>query len=312
MGYGLVLPPGLIQPLSSHAASKDSVSPGRKMRPFLFVTTALVCLGGPGSRPLAAQTSTGPLAPPKQPDIVRLPTKPAPDKPPIPVDEIIRRFTANEDETAQAREGYIYRRTVRLEEIGADGKPSGHAEITTEFTATDNGNWRPRTVRKPDSSLRTVDLEPDAIQMLSAIPLFPLTTSQLPRYEITYQTAEPVDELMTYVFQVTPKQLDRERAYFSGLIWVDDHDLAIVKTYGKWVSEIGDMKPSNLPFTLYETYRQPVSNRYWMPAYSRSDGLVKGKDSSVAVRLIVRWDDYKQVTNNAAPAAATSPIASSR
>ncbi len=263
---------------------------------FLLATAVTACVGGTGSMPLAAQAPSGPLAPPKAPDIVLLPANPAPEKPPIPTEEIIRRFVAHEDAAANAHEDYIYRRTVRLEEMSDDGRPSGRAEIITEYTAQPDGSWRPRTVRKSDSELKVVDLEPDVLQFFSSIPPFPLTTSQLAKYEITYQTAAPVDELMTFVFQITPKQLDREHAYFSGLIWVDDHDLAIVKTYGKWISETGDMRPSSLPLTIFETYRQPVSNRYWMPAYSRADGLIKSKDGSVAIRLIIRWDDYRTAT----------------
>ena len=168
---------------------------------------------------------------------------------------------------------------------------SSHHRIQSRRTTA---ALRPRTTRKPRFRAADVDLEPDALQALSSIPQFPVHDARnFPSMCITYQTSEPVDDLMTYVFQVTPKQVDREHAYFSGLIWVDDHDLAIVKTYGKWVSELGDMKPPNLPFTMYETYRQPVANKYWMPAYARSDGVVKIKDGNMPVRLIIRWDNYK-------------------
>jgi hypothetical protein len=258
-----------------------------------------------------AQSENGPLAPPKRPNIVRIPANPAAEKPPVPADEIIRQFSAHQDEAAAAREGYVCNKAVRLEEDNSDGKATGQIELTTEYTVADDGTLRPKTARKPpDSGLHYVDLEPDATQALSSIPQFPLTTPQLAKYDITYQTSQPVDDLTTYVFQITPRQVDREHAYFSGLIWVDDHDLAIVKTYGKWVSELGDMKPPNLPFTMYETYFQPVSNKYWMPAYARSDASVKITGGEIPVKLIIRWDACQPAPKQAAASAPASTPAS--
>lgn len=273
-----------------------------------------VCIGLCGAAPLAAQSPTGPQVPAKAPEIIRVPTEPTPDKPPIPAEEMIRRFAAQEDAFARARQGYGYRRTVRLDELGLDGKPAGSAEVATDYEISADGNLHPRTVKKPESTLHVVGLEPDALEMLARIPPFPLVTAELPKYDVTYQTMEAVDELTTYVFRVTPKQLDRTHAYFSGLIWVDDHDLAIVKTYGKWVSESGDISPPQLPFTTFETYRQPVSNKDWLPAYSRSDGSLRKNDSNVPLRLIIRWDNYKAYSpsqTSAAPAPA-APTDSSR
>jgi hypothetical protein len=108
---------------------------------------------------------------------------------------------------------------------------------------------------------------------------------------------------MTYVFQVTPRQLSRQTAYFSGVIWVDNRDFAIVKTYGKWVTETGEVTLSELPFAFYETYRQYVANKYWMPAYTRSDGFLGGGDARVPVRLTIRWEAYRPVASGNAPAA---------
>ena len=239
---------------------------------------------------------------------MRLPNNPTPEKPPIPAEEILRKLAANQDEAANARERYVYRKIVQLAEIGDDGKPTGQAEVTTEFVAQDDGNWRPKTTRKPDAGLQVVSLEPDALSILSSIPSFPFTTAQLSKYEMSYQAMETVDELMTYVFRVTPKLLDRQHAYFSGLIWVDNHDLAIVRTYGKWVTETGDVKPGRLPFTIFETYCQPVMNKYWMPAYSRADGFVKGNSFNVPVRLTIRWENYQPAVK-AVPAPASAPAA---
>jgi hypothetical protein len=202
---------------------------------------------------------------------------------------------------------YTYRKTVRLEEVGPDGKPAGRAEVVSQVTLEPDGSRRLRTASKPETTLRFTGLEPDALEVIARIPQFFLATTQLPNYNITYQAAEPVDDLSTYVFKVTPRKLDRATAYFSGLVWVDDRDLAIVKTYGKWLTETGEVKLPELPFTLFETYRQLVSNKYWMPAYSRSDGFVVGGDNRVPVRLVIRWENYAPIAAGQTPAAPPAP-----
>lgn len=256
--------------------------------------------------PLAAQEPAGPEAPPKQPDIVRIPSRPAPptDQPPLPPDQIIRRFSAQEDELARLFVMYGYRKTVRLEEIGFDGKVSGQAEISSSSSGSDAAR---RAGGEPQSTLRFLNLGRDDLEALSKIPAFPLVSSNLPKYEISYEGKQAVDELSTYVFQVKPRQLERAHAYFDGLIWVDDHDLAIVKSYGKWVTETGDAQPSQLPFTIFETYRQPVADKYWLPAYSRSDGSYDNRGSSVPVRLVIRWDQYAPLPPDNQPGPPASP-----
>jgi len=251
----------------------------------------------------AAQGPVGPQTPASPPNVIRIPATPVPDIPAIPSDEIIRRFAAQEDEFARARAGYAYRKSVRVEEIGADGKPTGQAEVISTPVVSADGTRSQRSTGGQDSTLKVLSLERDALEALANIPAFPLTTSQLSKYDIVYAGTQPVDELTTYVFRVTPKQLDRAHAYFTGLVWVDNQDLAIVKTYGKWISEIGDMSPPALPFTMYETYRQPVSNKYWLPAYSRSDSSASTKSGTIQVRLVIRWDNYT-------PVSPTSPAAS--
>src|SRR6185437_16514137 len=202
-----------------------------------------------------------------------------------------------------------YRKSVIVEEIGDDGKPAGRAEVTTNPAVSPDGVRNQRAAGEPQSTLKVLSLERDDLEALSKIPLFPFGTAQLPKYQLIYQGKEPVDELTTYVFRVTPRQLDRAHAYFSGVIWVDDHDLAIVKTYGKWVTETGDVSGPQLPFTLFETYRQPVANKYWLPAYSRSDSSVARKDTQIPVRLIIRWDQYTPATSQNATTAPITPSA---
>jgi hypothetical protein len=271
----------------------------------LILRLALVSVLLTGSTSVAyAQEPAGPTNLPLPPKVVRIPNRPQPDQAPMPPEEIIRRAGQTEAASSVALGGFLYKRTIRLEEFGPDGKASGSAESVVQMTQEADGSRRFRPVDRTESTLRSVELEPDTLEFLGKIPVFPFAAPQLPNYDITYQTAEPVDELMTYVFKVTPKQLSRTAAYFSGVIWIDNRDFAVVKTYGKWVTETGDLTPPNLPFTFFESYRQYVGDKYWMPAYSRSDGFVGSGDAQVPVRLVIRWEEYKPIAGTNAPAAA--------
>jgi hypothetical protein len=284
-------------------------------RALLKLTVAGLLVGWI-SIPAAAQAPAGPTSLPAPPDVVRLPNRPAPEKAPLPPEQIIARFGQYEEALSLAFGGFTYRKTVRLEEFGPDGKPSGRAEAVTQMTVEADGSRRPRPGPRTESTLRFTELEPDVLETISRIPVFPFATPQLSKYDLTYQASERVDDLMTYVFRVAPKQVSRTAAYFSGVIWVDDRDFAIVKTYGKWVTETGDVTLGELPFTFFETYRQYVAGKYWMPAYTRSDGFLGSGEARVPVRLTIRWEEYKPVPGAAAaslptsaPPAASTPAA---
>jgi hypothetical protein len=256
---------------------------------------------------LAAQSPAGPTNLPGPPDVIRLPNRPAAEKAPLAPEEIIKRFGQYEDGLLSAIGGFTYRRTIRLEEFGGDGKASGRAESVTQMTVEPDGTRRFRPSGRTESTLHSTELEPDVLEALGRLPTFPFSTSQLSKYEFTYQAAEPVDDLMTYVFRVTPRQVSRTTAYFSGVIWVDDRDYAVVKSFGKWVTETGDVKLGELPFSFFETYRQYVSDKYWLPAYMSSDGALSKNGARVPLRLTIRWDDFKPITGVSAPTSTAPP-----
>src|SRR6202035_4631023 len=104
---------------------------------------------------------------------------------------------------------------------------------------------------------------------------------------------DKLDELNTYVFQVKPKQLSRTRRFFEGVIWVDEHDLAIVKSYGKFVSELSG-SGTKLPFTMFETYRENFQGKYWLPTYTNSDDFIaQQNDDQLHLRLVIHSTDFK-------------------
>ncbi len=250
---------------------------------------ALVLAAAPAS--LRAQ-GAGPMQPPESTKFPVPPPPSKPDPPALPPDEIIRRFAAKEDEMVSAIKGYTFLKDVRVQEIGPDNKPTGQIEIVTQLRITPEGKLYEKPVSRQPSTLHNLDLQRGDSDLLAPTPMFPLTTAMLPKYEITYGGKQPLDELSAYFFTVKPRAVDRAHAYFSGVVWVDAQDLVIVKTMGKWVTELGDVTASDLPFTVFETYRQQVGKNLWFPAYSRSDETIQAGDIRVPIRVIVKWSDF--------------------
>jgi len=260
---------------------------------IVFLAAGTVCAHAQGS---------GPMRPPATPT---MPTpKPAEkeEQPPIPPEEIIRRFAAREDEMLHASLGYGFQKSVRLEEIGPDNKASGQVEIVTQQFIGPDGRRYEKPLRRSASTLQHLQVERGDADLIATTPLFPLTTSQLPKYEITFQGKQPLDELSAYIFAVKPRALDRTHAYFSGVVWVDEQDMVIVKTIGKWVMETGDVTSPMLPFSVFETYRQQVAKNLWFPSYSRSDETIPMDKTTLPIRIIIRWTDFTPAGNAPAPA----------
>jgi hypothetical protein len=283
----------------------------RSLRRAIFCG-AFVLLGNGFFVPLEAhaQAPDRPLSPPPEHDTVRLSTKPETPAPPaLPPEEIIKRFTAKEDEFQATRPQYGYRKTIRIDEFGPDGKVSGQFVLVTELTRTSNGQIINKVIEKPQSTLHYFTLETEDTKDLDRIPPFPITSGQLANYNLKYLGEEKVDEVDCYIFKVSPKSVDRAHAYLDGILWVDDKYLEVVRTYGKWVNELGEVRPVQaLPFTIFDTYRENVDGKYWFPNYERADGIMELKDANVPLRLTIKWSDFKPLP---AAAPATAPVSPS-
>src|SRR5437879_4060644 len=118
-----------------------------------------------------------------------------PEAPPVPPEEMIRRFAAKEDEMLRASMTYGFQKSVRLEEIGRDNKASGQLDIVTQQFVGPDGRRYEKPVRRSASTLQHLQVERGDSDLIASTPLFPLTTSQLPKYEITFQGKQPLAEL---------------------------------------------------------------------------------------------------------------------
>jgi hypothetical protein len=269
---------------------------------LLFFVALLSC------RPLLAQeNAAGPIEPPPEHKVVRVLGVPEPEAPPsLPPALIIKGFSQKEDLYAEARPSFAYRKTIRIQEFGLDGKPSGEFNATYDAVRSSDGKLFEKAVSAPESSLTYIPLEPDDVQQLTRLPGFPVTSSQLAKYDLQFLSTESVDEIDCYIFQVKPKTLDRQHPLFDGIIWVDQKYLEVVKTYGKYVTDLGEAHPMSLPFGIFETYRENVDGKYWFPTYTRSDSVFKTKDRDIPIRITIKWTNFKPFPAQATPSPVTT------
>jgi muconolactone delta-isomerase len=208
------------------------------------------------------------------------------------VDRIINTFTAKEAQFRRALNEYSFKRDAVLQSLGMGGQITGEYHRVSLFTFDDEGTRYEKISYFPMPSFQG-NVSQEDLEDLGGIQPFALEPSKIPQYAFKYVGKEKIDELSLYVFDVSPKVMPdakktKER-FFVGRVWVDDHDLQIVKTKGKGVPETKKNK-----FPTVETYREQIDGRYWFPTYSYADEeLVFDSGDTLHVRMKVRYFDFE-------------------
>jgi hypothetical protein len=213
--------------------------------------------------------------------------------PPIPVDEIIKRFSEKEKEFKAARSNYTYREVVSVEELTADDRVRGRFERTSDIGFDSKGKRTSKVIFAPVSTLKNLEMTPQDFADIESIQPFVLTSDDIGKYKLTYGGQEKIDEIGCYVFEVEPRKLEKDQRYFQGKIWVDDRDFQIVKTYGKAVPDIVTKDKDNL-FPRFETYREQIDKKYWFPTYTRAVDTLNFQSGPQKIRQIIKYQNYKQ------------------
>lgn len=219
--------------------------------------------------------------------------------PTVPAQQIIDSFTAKESEFRTAMGNYTYERSVKVETIDDDGKVDGQYYQVTDITFDPTGKRFEKVVMAPANTIERVTMSPADFQDIEQRLPFVLTKEDVGQYNLTYVGRQKVDEVDTYVFDVKPKTIEKNKRYFQGRIWVDQKDLQIVVTNGKNVPDDTrkgheDLSP---PFT---TYREQIDGKYWFPVYTRGEGILHFSGGNgylsqdVHIRETLKYANYKR------------------
>ena len=202
------------------------------------------------------------------------------------IDDIVKKFAAKESAFAEARQAYTYRQTAKLQETGT---PGGQWEEVSDIVFTGAGKREEKVIRAPVQTLRNIVMTPEDLQDMRNTQPFVLTSNEVDLYNVRYLGREKVDELDVYVFAVKPKKLEAGKRYFSGMIYVDDQDLQIVKSYGRGV---GIAKGQQFP--KFETFREQIDGKYWFPTYTVSNDTLNFDSGPVPIKMTVKYEKYKR------------------
>jgi hypothetical protein len=221
------------------------------------------------------------------------PSKLRNEQPPLPVDEIIRKFAEKEKAFKIARANYVYRQDIRVQTLTANDRVTGEWRQVWDITFDPKGKRLEKVVLAPASTLTSLTLTSQDLQDFREIQPFVLTSDDIDKYSVKYLGKEKVDDIDCFVFDVAPKKIEKNQRYFQGQIWVDDKDLQIVKTYGKAVPDVKSGGQENL-FPRFETYREQIDGKYWFPTYTRAQDTLQFSSGAQRMRQVIKYENYKK------------------
>jgi hypothetical protein len=214
------------------------------------------------------------------------------EPPAMPVEQIIQRFAEGEEAFKKERDNFTYSQKVLMQELDEDGQPDGEFRVESDVIFTPDGKRIEHVTFAPLQTLKRIILTQQDKDDLENVQPFVLTTVELPKYDIKYVGREQIDEIGTYVFDVSPKKVEKGKRYFQGRVWVEDRDMQIVKTFGQGVGF--KKKSEDSAYPRFETFRENIEGHFWFPTYTRANDTLHFKTSDVRIRMTVKYENYKR------------------
>jgi hypothetical protein len=219
--------------------------------------------------------------------------------PATPPEQIIKQVAAKESEFQQALNHYTYRRIARVQTLDDDNKVDGEWYEVDDVIFDSTGSRSEKVVYAPGNTLQRILMTPSDLQDIQHGYPFVLTAEDIGQYDVKYVGRQKVDEVDCFVFDVSPKVIEKKKRYLLGRIWVDSTDLQIVVTNGRMVPD-DTRKNSEDLHPPFMTWRAQVDGHYWFPVYTKGEGILHFSGGSsymaqdVHIRDTIKYSDYKQ------------------
>ena len=212
------------------------------------------------------------------------------DDPPV---DLARRVAARETLTEAARNRYMYRQSVRVEDFHPNGMKAGEYGEVREIVFLADGRRSEREVKKPWNRLVRMKLTEEDFRDLREVQPMLLTKDTLFIYETKFKGEEQIDGIDCWLLAVRPRQILEGMRLFDGVLWIDKRDDSIIRSEGQAVPRIRTLKNDNL-FPHFTTMRKKIDGEHWFPVKTYGDDILHFRTGSERMRIIVDYADYKR------------------
>jgi len=215
----------------------------------------------------------------------------SPAKPPA---GLVQKVGQREALAEAERANYLYRQTVALEELSANGATLGEYREVREVIFSPTGERTERLVGKTIETLKRLKLTEEDFRDLRDVQPFLFTSGQRFLYETKFRGEETVDGVACFLLQVRPRQILSGQRLFDGVLWIAQHDFSIIRSEGKAVPQLYSNREGkeNL-FPNFTTLRREVGG-YWFPAKIYADDTLPFRTGAQRVRLTVEYSGYRR------------------
>jgi hypothetical protein len=207
--------------------------------------------------------------------------------------DLAKRVAKRETEAMKARENYLYKQSVEIEEFASKGGRPGVYRENREVIFSPAGERTERVIGKPLNNLSKLILTEEDFRDIREVQPFLFTADLVWMYETKLKGEETVDGVECWLLQVRPRQVFPGQRLFDGMFWVDKQSYSVVRSEGVAVPQILSRKQENL-FPRFTTQRQKVDGDHWFPAHTFADDTLHFSSGSIRERMSIKYTGYKR------------------
>ncbi len=196
-------------------------------------------------------------------------------------------MAARETDNEAARNQYMYRRTVVLDDY------SGEYREVRDVVFSPSGERSEEVVGKPSNSLRRLKLTDEDFRDIREVQPMLVTRDNAFLYESKFRGEDTVDGIDCWLLEIRPRQILSGQRLFDGTLWVDKRDYSVIRLEGQAVPQIRTTKEENL-FPRFTTVREKMDGKFWFPVTTYGDDTLYFRTGPQRVRLVIRYANYRR------------------